>query len=184
MSAPLSSDPKRRIDPWKAVKAELLFSGEAGSVDLPRLADALKVTGAGADWPVRYSLRFGRDASEKAVVVGQVSLTVRPICQRCLSQVVLSLECDISVALISDEAQAEDLPDHLDPVLVEDGAMRPLDLVEDELLLALPQVPMHLEGECADLYQLDPVPEETVTEQENPFAVLASLKRPGSGSKQ
>jgi uncharacterized protein len=51
-------------------------------------------------------------------------------------------------------------------------------LVEDELLLALPAVPLHEDGSCAGLPAPsgDECPPEDAT---NPFAVLAALRDRG-----
>lgn len=196
MSAPVSrdstgrSDPGSHLDVWRAVRSGLGFEGEAFAPDLPRLADALRSGGGEADWPARYRLRFGRDDDGRAVVLGGAELTVRPVCQRCLDPVAIQLDVPIALALVPDRApdrvQALALPDHLDPVETEDGQVRPLDLVEDELLLSLPQVPMHPQGGCAMLSQPSAEPDgNPATDQgeaapDNPFAVLASLKRPRS----
>ncbi|MFZ0788766.1 MAG: YceD family protein [Chromatiaceae bacterium] len=109
-------------------------------------------------------------------------MTIRLVCQRCLGAVSVPLDAPVALALVRDAAQAEALPDHLDPMEVEEGRIRPLDLVEDELLLAIPQVPMHPPGRCAELYEpaADADQGVEVPGPENPFAVLAHMKRPAS----
>jgi uncharacterized protein len=185
MSAPVPRDPRVQLDPWRAVRSELGFEGEAFAEDLPRLAGALSSCGGVADWPARYVLRFGRDGDGRAVALGRAVLTIRPICQRCLGEVAILLDAPIAVGLVRDETQSEALPDHLDPVAVEEGRIRPLDLVEDELLLAIPQVPMHPWGACREAHRraADPDADQgaEAPNRENPFAVLAGLKRQAPG---
>jgi uncharacterized protein len=54
------------------------------------------------------------------------------------------------VALILAEADAAEVPEELEPVLARDGRISAGELVEEELLLALPIVPLHEEPrECA-----------------------------------
>ena len=56
----------------------------------------------------------------------------------------------------------------------------PLDLIEDELILAIPPAPRHPEAECAVKladYQREPETEAPKAAKVNPFAVLAELKR-------
>ena len=192
MSAPLPRDhqvrcdPRLQLDPWRAVRSELSCEGDAVAEDLPRLADALASGGGDCDWPARYLLRFGRDSEGRALVMGRAALTIRLVCQRCLETVSMPLDAPIALALVRDAAQAEALPDHLDPMEVEQGRIRPLDLVEDELLLAIPQIPMHPPGRCVELYEpaADPAGAADADQgvevpgPENPFAVLAHLKRP------
>ena len=62
----------------------------------------------------------------------------------------LSVDSTTHVALILTEAQAADVPEELEPVLARDGRISAGELVEEELLLALPIVPLHEElSECA-----------------------------------
>ena len=79
--------------------------------------------------------------------------------------------------------QAKHLPRHLEPLIVEgeDGCSL-WDLVEDELILAMPPYSYHETKDCnevlADL-SAQPAPQEEAAERSNPFDVLAQLK-PGS----
>jgi len=187
MSAPDSRDPGRRIDPWRAVAVEQGFAGEAFAPELPRLSDALAAQDGSAEWPARFDLRFGRDSEARPVVVGGAQLTVRLVCQRCLGEVRVPLRGSIELALVRSDAEGQGLPDHLDPVLVEADVIRPLDLVEDELLLALPQVPRHEQGHCEPpIPSRDGGPVEE-PRRENPFAALVALQGatadPGKGSE-
>jgi uncharacterized protein len=178
MSAPSSRDPGARIDPWGAVAAEQRFEGEAFASDLPRLSDALSDIGGVAEWPARFDLRLGQDSESRPVALGRVALTLCLVCQRCLGEVRIPLDVPIAVALARDESQEAGLPDHLDPVVVEEDGIRPLDLVEDELLLAMPQVPLHAEGDCEPLareFSQGPAPAPS---RVNPFAVLVGLHAP------
>jgi uncharacterized protein len=114
------------------------------------------------------------------VALGQVDLAARLVCQRCLGEVQVPLGGPIAVALIRSDVEAEGLPDRLDPVVVDASGIRPLDLVEDELLLTLPSVPVH--DHCvapASAFRSDAAPR-----RENPFAVLAGLQRIGAGTDE
>jgi len=79
-----------------------------------------------------------------------------------------------------DEATA--LPDEVDPLLVDsDDWFRPIQLIEEELLLALPQIPLHATGEC----QVPAYSEGNSTagsdrsrqRREGPFAALATREK-------
>jgi uncharacterized protein len=61
-------------------------------------------------------------------------------------------------------------------LLLEAPTLKLVELLEDELLLSLPQVPMHALGQCAAAQAGEPE-EAATTVKENPFAVLAELKR-------
>jgi uncharacterized protein len=135
---------------------------------------------------------FQRDDAGRSIVTGSCELVIRPICQRCLGRVALDLRCELRLALIGSESEADELPQDLDPAVVEEDRVRPLDLVEEELLLALPLVPMHPVDACENkALALGGAQEAAASDQgtnqgrgsarENPFAVLASLKKPADG---
>lgn len=82
----------------------------------------------------------------KLRIQGDVGLT----CQRCLGTLVHRIDIDFVVHLARDETELERLDALPDGDAILAGAS--LDLaavVEDEVLLSLPLVPMHAEGECA-----------------------------------
>ncbi|HEY9107287.1 MAG TPA: YceD family protein, partial [Roseateles sp.] len=100
----------------------------------------------------------------------------------CLGALAVPLDVDRWIRFVPDAAQAEALDAELeDDVLELQRQMDLRELVEDELLLALPLVPRH--EACPE--PLPHADEETVGEEEeaerpNPFAALAALKRGGS----
>ena len=102
-------------------------------------------------------------------------------CQRCLGPVKLPLSVDRWFRFVADEAIAEAEDDECEEdLLVLAPTMSLLELIEDELLMELPLVPMHEicpAGAVAGL--TDPVQEAEpgMTEKPNPFAVLAKLKK-------
>lgn len=180
MSAPIPRDPGTRIDPWHLVAVEQAFEGEAFPSDLPRLSQALTLQQGTAEWPARFQLRFGRDENARPVAMGRVSLAVRLVCQRCLDEVRVTLDGSMAVALIRSDAETEDLPGHLDPVVVDADGIRPLDLVEDELLLGIPQIPLHDQGDCEPLMSVHAGGPAEEPRRENPFAALLALRETGA----
>jgi len=64
----------------------------------------------------------------------------------------------------------------MEPLLVpESGELQPIDLVEDELILALPVVPMNPDSSLPEAYRHDEA-EESLRKTQNPFGVLSALK--------
>ena len=79
------------------------------------------------------------------------------------------------LGLIREEADEAGLPEGYEPLLLsEDGALRPAELVEDELILAVPVVPVKPGTEAMERDW--PVREEE-QRQASPFAALARLKK-------
>lgn len=99
-------------------------------------------------------------------------------CQRCLTPVDVPLEVERSFRFVSDEATAEALDDESDEDLLAISREFHLrELIEDELLMALPLVPRH--EECpteVPLASSDDDFEAANAEKPNPFAALASLR--------
>lgn len=108
----------------------------------------------------------------------QAGVELTLTCQRCLKPALIPVQVDRSFRFVADEATAtlED-EDSDEDVLVASRDFDLHELVEDELLMAVPMVPMH--EQCPDAVQLSvssPEFEASGTEKANPFAALASLR--------
>lgn len=110
-------------------------------------------------------------------------------CQRCLGEVSTLLKVERSYRFVADEATAEAEDDECDEDLLAISREFNLsELIEDELLMALPQVPLHdvcpvtpkMSASDAD-FEGDA--EAVGAGKPNPFAVLASLKGKVGGKK-
>jgi uncharacterized protein len=164
-----------RLDPWRFADLGNEVSGQIPLDSMPRLSDCL-FDPAGA---AIFELQFARDERRRAILTGWLKAELKLECQRCLEAVTLPVVAQVSVAFVERHEQAEQLPDFLDPCLVEEGQIHFADLIEDELLLQLPQVAMHEEGACpvplVEMFE-DKPDEPAVQPARNPFAVLAELK--------
>jgi len=110
-------------------------------------------------------------------ISGSCRLTME--CQRCLCPAGIDLAFERDFRFVANEALAavEDEESEED-VLVFERQFNLRDLVEDELLMAIPLVPMH--PSCPDTPRFSVVDADfdaAAQEQINPFAVLAGLKR-------
>jgi uncharacterized protein len=100
-------------------------------------------------------------------------------CQRCLGEVSTFLEFDRSYRFVADEATAEAEDDECEEdLLAISREFNLLELIEDELLMALPQVPMH--DVCPVQPQMIAVDADFealgIEGKPHPFAALAALK--------
>ena len=158
------------------VSARRLFEGTLPIAAMSRLREAL----AGTDGVVHFELDFGRDSlgTDYVHVRAQASLTLT--CQRTLEPFVLPVEVDTRLGLIKSERDEAGLPPDCEPLLVpEDGRLNPADVIEDELLLVLPLVPVNPDSSLPDEVT-GHAPEDDSTGEgrsENPFAVLRELKK-------
>lgn len=98
-------------------------------------------------------------------------------CQRCLGPVLATVQAERSFRFVVDEATAAALDDEAEEdILVISRDFDALTLVEDELILSLPLVPLH--AVCPEAVPMAAVDPEfdAAAEKPNPFAVLARLK--------
>ncbi len=100
-------------------------------------------------------------------------------CQRCLGSVTVPLHVERSFRFVKDEATAETLDDEAEEdVLALNKDFNLRQLIEDELLMALPFVPMHEAcPESVPMASSDTDFEAANEEKTNPFAVLAGLRK-------
>lgn len=98
-------------------------------------------------------------------------------CQRCLEPVAVTLSADRWFRFVADEATAQ-LEDETaeEEVLAIDEALNLRELIEDELLLALPVVAMHEECPVNVKSSAADVAFEDAAKPENPFAALEHLR--------
>jgi uncharacterized protein len=165
-----------RFDPWRFADLGKEISGALPLDALSRLSACLLKPAGNVD----FRLVFGRDQERRAILGGWLKTVLSLQCQRCLEEVNLPVDIRLSVVFVQGLDEAEMLSENLDPWVVEDDQVAFRDLLEDELLLALPQVAMHEPGSCraprSGVTGETPM-ESSRQERENPFAVLSELKR-------
>jgi len=165
------------VDPWRLADAGTRFEG---SIPLRRL-ERLRGVLADLEGEAAYELAFHRDRERRPLIDGRVRARLALECQRCLGTMSFPVDSSFHLAVIEVPSEAERVPEHCDPVQAEEGRLSPLALIEDELLLSVPQVPMHERSAC----NVDPAsfesgadgpPEDGAKATKGPFAALADLK--------
>lgn len=161
-----------RVDAYELATARRSVRGTLPVSRMGRLSPLL----ASTQGEVSIELAFGVDEERTIFVVGRLTTTLRLYCQRCLEPLDVPLAAEVSLGVVRSDALARRLPGRYEPLVSNEETISLLELVEDELLLALPQAPMHAASDCA--VQLSAVNRsDTVAKGESPFAVLASLKK-------
>ncbi|TNH03975.1 23S rRNA accumulation protein YceD [Testudinibacter sp. TR-2022] len=163
------------VDPIKDAQRRLDYVGYYSPNQLERLATSVSRVLNEA----QVTLSFSIDPQRLVVIKGQASIDVELVCQRCDKPFTVTLECNFCYSPVSDMDQADVLPEIYEPIeFNEFGEIDLRDVVEDELMLALPLVPMHDPEHCEVSVAeqvFGKLPAEA--EKPNPFAVLANLKR-------
>ena len=136
-------------------------------------------------WRALGELREHTGAEADVWLHLEASTSIGLTCQRCMQAVLMPVEVDQwyrfvateDIAMAEDDASEEDL-------LVMEPQFDLLALLEDELLMALPLVPMHAQcpesaskASQADTQSTAAMNEDERVEKPNPFAVLAQLKK-------
>lgn len=109
--------------------------------DLQRLAEM----GAASNSAITARIRFS-EFDTQPVVKGRLQGRIVLTCQRCLNPVQLEVGEAFQVMVVDQERSDE--PGGYEPVLADPSRLDLCWLVEDQLLLAMPLVPMHEPGEC------------------------------------
>ena len=176
---PRDFDPLR-LDVTAFAKGAGQLEGHWPLQDLLRLHDTAHAEarpGDGDDvaWRARGEWRRAGGGEGQPWLHVTASARMALACQRCLGQVIEPLEVTRSFLFVPGEDAAAQLDaDSEDDVLALTRALDLRELVEDELLLALPLVPRH--AVCPEPLPLVQDP-EIADGKPNPFAVLAALKR-------
>jgi uncharacterized protein len=187
--APFMSRPlPELIDPLQLAEKQRELFGQVAISRMPRIKDSLSSDEGCFD----LHLRFGKDESGQAYVRGELSGELQLVCQRCMQPMAWQLDAKLCLAFVHSESQIEQLAEQYEPFLIPEQAVKLLELVEDEVILRLPQAPRHEGASCKvslqnaasgneTNYQSQPEPENSAsqnaeTKRPNPFAVLEQLK--------
>ncbi|HUQ09497.1 MAG TPA: YceD family protein [Steroidobacteraceae bacterium] len=143
--------------------------------DLPRVSHELSATDGEAIGNVRFSRQLGQAVADLAV-----SAQPEVVCQRCMQPMRWPVNVKSRIALVSDYSAADRVPEEFEVFLVEGDSVSVRDLVDEEVMLALPQVARHEEGsECADRAmqqsELEASADEAPADVQKPFAQLGEL---------
>ena len=157
---------KRISDAFAFARDGRVLEGTLAISKLDRLHDLL----VGQDGEVAYRLRGFKGDSGEPMLHLEVSGLLPLACQRCLEAVPFDLEVDSLLELVpaGAELSQDELEDDTRDFLPVAGELDVAELVEDEILLALPVAPRH--EKCGLPGAAD------AGERINPFAALAGLK--------
>lgn len=121
---------------------------------------------------IQVKFEFLRNEFGKAVIKGHMNTTLTVECQRCLEPMTYHIDQDFELLVDASDEEVESF--QLDTVYCDAGELDVFEVVEDELILALPIILMHEEQDCNELWKSETELEES--DKPNPFAVLSVLK--------
>ena len=163
------------IDPIRTAASGLRYEGVVPGRQNKRLNELC----AGDCSDVTVSLECGVDIQGIVYLSGKAVTELTLLCQRCMTPYTTEVTVDFSFGLCKTQEEIDELPDAYEPIECNEiGEVRLHQLIEDELIIAMPIIPMHQNTDC-NLGTSDIVVGEIEPSQEerpNPFAVLEKLK--------
>lgn len=155
------------IDSLEFAREGRHLQGTVPVAALTRLADSL----FDVDGELAYELTGGSDVQQRPRVQLGLAGSVNLKCQRCLGSFAYAVTVQTNLLVLTGQAGGEtaDFED-LDGIPA-DANTDIWNLVEDEVLLAIPLSPRHAEGQCSQAVKA------ATDRTPSPFAVLARLKQ-------
>lgn len=159
------------IDPFEFCRNGDSLKGKTSLSELKRLAAVCADQAGELEWEVTGAFNGRNQAQLNLGVSGSVNL----MCQRCLSPLVFDVDSETTVLVAKTEEQADEMEETLGnedsvEVIVADGKINVLDLIEDEALLFLPLSSRH-----------EMCPDSSAgglkNDMDSPFSVLGKLKK-------
>ena len=181
------------VEPFALATQGRTIEGEIPLADLTRLSTLARSpqsrddASVDTEGSVEFTLCFDIDESGAPRIGGNVSTTLRLQCQRCMEEMDYPLTLNVKLGIVPSREAAANLPDSFDPLVVSGDETTITSILEDELILALPIVAMHEIENCSEdrasssgsenLEQEAGQKNLPSSKRENPFAVLAQLKK-------
>lgn len=166
----MPTDQLHSINPLRLAKAGECIGGNFRLDSMERLRGLV----LDYDDKIEYSLSFSIDESGLCAIDSEISGTVTMECQRCLKPFVVEIQKRNLLGLVNDKDEMEALAAEYEPLLLDEELLAIDDLIEDELLLAIPLSPLHPVEKCSGQKELDRINAEA---KPRPFAILASLQK-------
>lgn len=145
------------------------------SVQAQRLQRLVEIAPGQSD--VRVEMTFQLDEHGRPWVMGTAHVTVQATCQRCLEQFDTDMQTPFELCIVRNPDLASLLANEVDVLVPEGDAVSVAEVVEDELILGVPEV-LCTETPCPYAPPLEyPAGDEDEAAADGPFQVLSVLKR-------
>ena len=162
------------VSPARAAEGKRIFSGTIPLMRMKRLSPLL----VSAEGDATFTAIFKRDVENRVVIDLQVEADLPLICQASLEVYDEKVQRHSELAVVEEGERADQVPDYYDPVRSEHGRVAIAALVEEELLLSLPQIPRK-PGLAEVEFSTGELPAEKEAKQTggktNPFAALQDM---------
>jgi uncharacterized protein len=168
-----------RLDPSHLARQGLRLYGTVSLEKMPRIQPA---TSGCNRCNAKVNLWANMASTGLCTLYGDYTAKLTMVCQRCLELVEIDIKGRLELVIFRLKGDLASLDENCETYLLgEDGKLSTGELIEDELLLSLPYIPMHTdEADCnASMLRVLRVnrTENDTSQERNPFAILGRLKR-------
>lgn len=175
MSGPLSL----RLDPLYLAEQGIRLNGTISLRTMARLCEA---TQGLAERKAEVELWSTIDPGGICTLHGNYSARLKMVCQRCLGLADIEIDGSLDLAMVGSEAEAARIDGEVEIYqLGKDNMFSTREMIEDELLLSLPYIPVHENATDCDTAMLHVLgrnrSDEPTRPENNPFAILKNLNR-------
>ncbi len=162
------------VDPVRAAQKHLELEARIPKELLSRLAESTISIQSDIDTVFSFDI----DKQKLRIFHGKASVAVELICQRCNAPMIYQCEAEFTYCPVHNQEQENNLPDAYESIYYdENGEVNLHQVVEDELILALPQIAKHAIEECQQSeFELTFGEIDEEEQRPNPFEALAKLK--------
>ena len=163
-----SASTRRFLDVEELASQGVTLAGFADPVSMPRLLEVVTSKPS----PIAYRIAFSRDASGRPRMCGRAEGVLPLVCQRCLENFEWKFDTRFESVVVGHEREGSR---GLDAVVCPGGRIELASVIEDELLLALPNAPVHALGTC-EVPSVRTTGERSPSRSTSPFAALRELR--------
>ena len=172
----MSNDLPLHFDPVLFAKQGRRVSGYIATHALPRIEDST----AGSDNRITVNMSFSTSSLQFPMVQGTIVGSVVQTCQRCLGDVVVEFNIQLTLLLANPDSVDMASKEGYEIFEYSGPSVSTIELIEDEILLAIPIVVKHATVEECDPDARKWLETETIEfvekDRPSPFAKLKDLK--------
>jgi len=175
-----SAQPPFVLDAMVLAHGGLVWEHEFRGIRFERLTDmALSVEPV-----VQVRLQFGLYDNQRPMVAGRLVTDMDFTCQRCLQTVRQHIDEAFELLLVNSAAEFSEVPERFEPWLVNATHADVLELVEEQLLLALPLIARHEDVATCEKNLASVVPDAVIDVADAPMSTAENGKSPQAATVQ
>lgn len=133
------------IDIYTLAKENATLEGEIKLKNLPRVLSYLY----DANGEISTAMHFCFDKAHRPCVQGKLKTVLHVQCQRCLQTMDMPMDIQLNLVGVSSDAEAKKLMKVKEPLMLKQQPLELTELIEEEIILAMPIIPKHKSAKCS-----------------------------------